>query len=93
MICRMGTYAVSGSASGMGREVVEKLSITILPIVGGQWFALVGKGSGWDSPAELFEFLGAGEFVNAGAAVAETPALAICLAGYTAVEKRRADSA
>jgi hypothetical protein len=70
-------------------EVVRELSITLIPIAGGSWFALVGKEDGWASPAEIFEYLKAGDFVQSGAAVAKNPALSICLAALRAVQKNK----
>ena len=72
---------------GAAWEVVESMGITLIPIAGGSWFSLVGKEAGWNSPAEIFEYLKIGDFVHSGAAVAKSPALSICLAALRAVQK------
>lgn len=70
-------------------EVMEAMGITLIPIEGGSWFAMVGPGEGWKSPADFLECLGSGDFVRAGAAVTESAPLSICLAALSAVEKRK----
>jgi hypothetical protein len=70
-------------------EVVERLGITLIPVQGGQWFALVGRGERWESPADFLRFLGEGNFVNAGAAVGESAAMTICQAALKSVEFRQ----
>lgn len=69
-------------------EVAERLAITLIPVQGGQWFALVGKGERWNSPADFLKFLGEGKFLNAGAAVAETAAMTICQAALNSIENK-----
>jgi hypothetical protein len=73
---------------GAAFEVAKKLNISLIPIEGGSWFALAGKQEGFPSPAAFIEYLGAGNFVDAGAAVTESPALSICLAAMKAVEAK-----
>jgi hypothetical protein len=71
-------------------EVAERLSISLLPIDNGQWFALVGdNGKRWTGPAEFLRYLQTGNFVNAGAAVGESAPLTICLAALKAIEHRK----
>jgi len=78
---------------GYAWEVVEKLKITMLPIEGGGWFALVGKPQGWSSPVEFFEYLQKANFVNGGAAVGDQPALVICTAALKTVENKESRAA
>jgi hypothetical protein len=74
---------------GAAWEVAEKMAITLIPIQGGKWFAMVGNaGEAWGSPADFLKFLGSADFTNAGAAVEDSPALTICLAALQAVQKR-----
>jgi hypothetical protein len=75
---------------GAAFDVAKKLNISLIPIEGGQWFALKGKEEGFSSPANFIEYLSAGNFVDAGAAVTESPALSICLAAMKAVESKLA---
>jgi hypothetical protein len=70
-------------------EVVEKLGVTIIPVEGGQWFAFVGTGKAWKSPAEFIEFLGKGDFMSSGAAVGADPAETICVAATKCIEKKK----
>lgn len=72
-------------------EVAEKMKITLIPVVGDQWFAFSGPSEikGWDSPQAVLKFLEAGNFAGCGAAVDKDPALAICTAALNAVEKRK----
>jgi hypothetical protein len=72
-------------------EVAEKMKITLIPIVGGQWFAFVGspENAGWESPKAVLQFLEAGNFTAAGAALDANPALAICIAAIKASEKNK----
>lgn len=69
-------------------EVALKLGVTLLPIQDGTWFAMIGPNVGWESPAEFYKYMQDAQFVKAGAAVAETAALAICLAAYRTVQRR-----
>ncbi len=75
---------------GAAFDVAKKLNISLIPIEGGQWFALKGKEEGFVSPASFIEYLSAGNFVDAGAAVTESPSLSICLAAMKAVEAKLA---
>lgn len=75
---------------GAAFDVAKKLNISLIPIEGGQWFALKGKEEGFTSPASFIEYLSAGNFVDAGAAVTESPSLSICLAAMKAVEAKLA---
>jgi hypothetical protein len=75
---------------GAAFDVAKKLNISLIPIEGGQWFALKGKEDGFSSPASFIEYLSAGNFVDAGAAVTESPSLSICLAAMKAVESKLA---
>jgi hypothetical protein len=67
-------------------EVAEKHAITLIPIKENAWFALVGRGERWSSPADFLKFLGEGKFLNAGAAVGESAPMTICQAALKAVE-------
>ncbi len=73
-------------------EVANYMKITLIPTNDNQWFAFVGTPTGWESPQAAFQFLQEGNFNDAGAAVNESPALAICLAALKAVEKRSTTS-
>ena len=53
---------------------------------------MAGKGRGWKSPAEFMLFLQTAEFMESGAAVSESPALAICIAALKAAEKRQSSN-
>lgn len=75
---------------GAAFDVAKKLNISLIPIEGGSWFALAGKSEGFTSPGEFISYLSAGDFVNAGAAVTESPALSICLAAMKAIEAKLA---
>lgn len=75
---------------GAAFDVAKKLNISLIPIEGGQWFALKGKEEGFSSPASFIEYLSAGNFVDAGAAVTDSPSLSICLAAMKAVESKLA---
>lgn len=77
---------------GAAFEVAEKLNISLIPIVGGQWFALCGGNEGFQSPADFIRYLGEGNFQNAGAAISESGPLSICLAAIKSVETRLASS-
>lgn len=75
---------------GAAFDVAKKLNISLIPIQDGSWFALAHGESGYASPADFIKYLSAGEFADAGAAVAETAALAISLAGIRAIEAQNA---
>lgn len=75
---------------GAAFDVAKKLNISLIPIEGGSWFALAGKKEGFPSPASFIEYLSAGNFVDAGAAVTESAPLSICLAAMKSVESRLA---
>jgi hypothetical protein len=75
---------------GAAFDVAKKLNISLIPIEGGSWFALKGKTEGFTSPASFIEYLSAGNFVDAGAAVTESPALSICLAAMKSIESKMA---
>lgn len=75
---------------GAAFDVAKKLNISLIPIEGGSWFALAGKQEGFASPATFIEYLSAGNFVDAGAAVTESPSLSICLAAMKAIESKLA---
>ena len=68
-------------------EVAEAMGITLIPIEGGSWFALIGPKEGWKSPAEFLACLQAGDFLRAGAAVTDSAPLSVCLAALNAIEK------
>lgn len=71
---------------GAAFDVAEKLNISLIPIAGGQWFALCGSKEGYQSPADFIRYLGEGNFENAGAAVSESAPLSVCLAALKAFE-------
>ena len=68
-------------------EVVEKMGITIIPVEGEGWFAFVGTGQPWKSPAAFVQFLQEGSFISSGAAVGPNPAETICIAAVKSLEK------
>lgn len=68
-------------------EVVEKMGITIIPLQPNTWFAFVGTGTRWESPAAFIEFLQKGDFMQSGAAVGENAAETICMAAFKALTK------
>lgn len=72
-------------------EIVQKMKVTLIPIVGDQWFAFIGSVSnlGWDSPQAVLHFLESGDFASSGAALDESPSLAICMAAVKAADKRK----
>lgn len=76
---------------GAAWEVVEKLGITIIPVEGSGWFAFVGNGRAWKSPAAFLEFLQKGDFMSSGAAVGENPAETICYAAMKCIEKKQSE--
>lgn len=73
-------------------EVADKMRIAVIPVEGGQWFALLSGGQGWKSPQDFIEYLQTGKFANAGAAVADSAALAICLAANNAIDARKSNA-
>lgn len=74
---------------GAAWELVERLNITLIPVEGGQWFALAGQASRWQSPAEFLRVVSLGRFKEMGAAVGHDVAFTICLSAYQAIEARR----
>jgi hypothetical protein len=74
-------------------EVAVKMNITLIPIVGGQWFAFIGpeEKQGWNSPTEVLQLLEEKRFAGCGADFSDNAALAICSAALKAIEKRRAE--
>lgn len=75
---------------GAAFDVARKLNISLIPIEGGQWFALKGGNEGFKSPAEFIQYLSEGNFVDAGAAVTDNAPLSICLAAMKFVEGKLA---
>lgn len=75
---------------GAAFDVAKKLNISLIPIEDGSWFALAGKKDGFSSPASFMEYLSAGNFVEAGAAINESAPLSICLAAMKAIESKMA---
>lgn len=69
-------------------ELVRLLGIALLPISDGKWFGLIGKERAWQSPADFLTYLQKADYVSAGAAVADTAPMTICLAALRAVQKR-----
>lgn len=70
-------------------EVAVKMGVTLIPVEGKMWFALVGTSEGWQSPADLVKYRAAEDFTSGGAAVQASAPLAICLAALTAISKRK----
>ncbi len=83
----MRAYSADISAAW---EVVQKLGILVIPIADGTFFSLVGGEKGWNSPADLIQYLQTADFATGGAAVADSAPLSICLAALKAVQKRKA---
>lgn len=75
---------------GAAFDIARKLNISLIPIEGGQWFALKGGNEGFKSPAEFIQYLSEGNFVDAGAAVTDSAPLSICLAAMKFVEGKLA---
>jgi hypothetical protein len=75
--------------SSAALEIMEKLNISVIPVAGGQWFAMVGKLERWESPADFLQYLSSGNFKDSGAAVGVNFAETICLAAANAVEARK----
>lgn len=75
---------------GAAFDIARALNMALIPIEGGQWFALKGGTDGYKSPAEFIQYLSEGNFVNAGAAVTDSAPLAICLAAMKYVEAKLA---
>lgn len=96
MIARdvMGSPIVKAYSTDLNAafDVARKLGVTLIPIEGGQWFALVGPSAGWKSPGEFLEFLSKADFARSGAAVAEDPAYTICVAAYNAALQRAGET-
>jgi hypothetical protein len=72
---------------------MEKMNITLIPVDGKKWFAMVGKEEHFSGPADFIQFLQSGNFKTSGAAVGENAPETICLAAMKAVEARNANSA
>src|SRR5262249_37475866 len=70
-------------------EVIKKMRWLLLPISDGNWFSLVGGEEGWNSPADLIQYLQSADFATGGAAVASTAPLSVCIAALKAVQKRK----
>jgi hypothetical protein len=70
-------------------EVAERMNISLIPVEGGQWFAMVGQPERWPGPADFILYLQEGNFVNSGAAVDPSAPLAICIAALKALEQRQ----
>ncbi len=70
--------------------VAEKMKMTLIPIVGGDWFAFVGPmvNQGWESPQAVLKFLEEGQFQDCGASVGNDLAFVVCEAALRATEKR-----
>lgn len=77
---------------GAAFEIMKKLNISLIPIENGQWFALAGREEGYSSPADFIQYLGEGNFQNAGAAVADSAPMAITLAAIKSVESKIANT-
>lgn len=78
---------------GWAQEVMEKMKMTVIPILGNEWFVFVGPEdrTGWESPVAVLQFLEAGNFAGCGAASGtDLPAL-ICEAALKAVDKRASE--
>lgn len=73
---------------GAAWEVAERMGISVMPVKGNGWFAIVGTREGWDSPADFIKYLQTADFTQSGAAVEKSAPLTICLAAIKAVEKR-----
>ena len=74
-------------------EVVKKMNMTLVPVENGSWFAFVGPRERlWKSPTDVFEFLGAGNFVDCGASFGDDICMVICEAALKAAEKRQASA-
>ena len=71
-------------------EVAEKMSVSLLPVENGAWFAMVGPELGWRSPADFIQNIQSGNFVDSGAAVGPSAPMMICVAALKAVETRKA---
>ncbi len=75
---------------GAAFDVLKKLNMSLIPIQGGQWFALAGKQDGFESPADFMKYIGEGNFVDAGAGLSPNAPEAICIAAIKSVETRMA---
>lgn len=85
-----GTRPLANYSTDMAAawEVAERKAITLIPVQANGWFALLGRGERWASPADFLKFLGEANFMNAGAAVGEDPAHTICLAALKSLENK-----
>lgn len=71
--------------------VAEKMHVTLIPIIGGEWFAFIGPKdqAGWDSPQAVLQFLDSGKFAGCSAAVGTDAPWVICQAALNALAKRK----
>jgi hypothetical protein len=71
-------------------QEMEKMRMTIIPILGDEWFVFVGPEDrkGWESPKAVLEFLEGGNFAGCGAASGKDLAALINEASKKAIEKR-----
>lgn len=71
--------------------VAEKMQVTLIPIVDGEWFAFIGPADkkGWDSPQAVLQFLESGKFDGCAAAVGADAPWVICQAALNAIAKRK----
>ena len=70
-------------------EVAEKMRVALIPIEGGNWFALAGKIEGWTGPEALLHYLQGGDFSDCGASVGASAPLVICQSALVAREKQK----
>lgn len=82
--------AAYSSEMQWAQAVLEKMKMTVIPILGDQWFVFVGPEdrTGWESPQAVFQFLESGNFSGCGAASGSNLPALICEAALKAVEKR-----
>lgn len=72
-------------------EVAKKMKITLIPIIGDQWFAFVGPADkqGWESPEAVLKILQEQNFAGCGAAFGDEAPMVICMAALNAIKKRQ----
>jgi hypothetical protein len=73
-------------------EVAAKIGVSLIPVEGNGWFALVGEPGGWKSPADFIQYLQTADFAQAGAAVGDDAPLMICIAAMKQIEKQNAQA-